>query len=294
MPYTNPDTMMEIANILNDFDEESLLDIFKSQIIDDNDSYTSLPVNQFQPLYLSYVNAKSIQNVDEDDILELDHRFQNICIGIIELISAKFGIEIDDEWISAHFNQLPAITVALYQFFVLDIFYIFLEVLNNYIVKNMDELVNTFSDSVQGKDSSTIANLNKLDPKYAVLASSMYDVTDYIFTLIDTEDLFKYLDSSYVPGMLIQKLYDEYVASGDLVSKFADIYKEDLGLRSKIVFELIYRIKKIGSLSYNGITNREIEIDVDTMAKTIELSQVEPEVENKSNKTIDDDDDGES
>lgn len=286
MPYTNPDTMMEIANILDDFDEESLIAILKSQIIDNEDLYTSLPVNHFQPLYLSYKRALNVEEIEEDDIEAIRNRFHRICISLIDIICTKYQIELDDEWISDHMAQIAPITLSLYQFFVLDIFYIILEILNNYIIKNMDTLSNTFADSIQQKDSSAIANLNILDPKYAVLASSMYDVTDYIFTILDTEQIFEYIDSSYIPGQIVKRLFNDNTLTGNLANTFGNIYKDNLSLRSKIVFELIYQIKKVGTLQYNGITNRNITVNIEELADKID----DVEIPQQKNYDIEDDD----
>jgi hypothetical protein len=45
--------MEEVANILEDFDEDSLKDLFKSQLERVKDSYNALPINHFHPLYRS-------------------------------------------------------------------------------------------------------------------------------------------------------------------------------------------------------------------------------------------------
>lgn len=287
MPYTNPDTMAEIANILEDFDETTLVEIFKGQIIDNDDMFTSLPVNQFQPLFISYKSAMNTQDVEEDDIELIQDRFKRICINIIDLICVKYGIEIEDGWLEEHNSRLPSVTLSLYQFFVLDIFYVFLEILNNYIIKNMDSLSNTFADSIQQKDSSAITNLNIMDPKYAVLASSMYDVTDYIFTLMDTEQVFEYIDSSYIPGAILKSLFNDNILTGDIANTFGSIYKENISLRSKIVFELIYQIKKVGSLQYNGITNRTVEINTEEILSDEENE--DPTAKKEPNTDIEDD-----
>lgn len=276
MPYTNPDTMIEVANILDSFDEENLLEIFKSQIMS-NEDYTSLQINHLAPLYLSYKRIMSIEDIEEDDVINVQTRFQNICMAIINLICNKFNIEIDTNWIETNYGKLPAFTMCMYQFFVLDIFYVILRSLNNYISKNIDELSSAFSDAIQNKDVSTITNLKTMDPKYAVLASCMYDVTDYAFTMMDSDLIFEYIDNKYVPGAVLDRLMDDGTITGDFANVFANIYKENLALRSKITFELIYKIKKEGYLTYNPLIMREDQLNQNT---DFEVSQTTENSEN--------------
>lgn len=252
MSYTNPDTLMEVANILESFDEESLREIFKAQIID-TEGYTDLQINHLAPLYSSYQRVMKIEDIDEEDADKIRVRFNRICMAIINFICAKFNIEVDTNWIETNYGKLPALTMCLYQFFVLDIFNVMLRSLNNYISKNIDDLFNAFADSIQGKDVSTSTNMKIMNPKYAAIVSSMYDVTDYTFTMMDSETILEYIDNKYTPGAVINNLMDTGVITGDFASVFANIYKDNLALRSKITFELIYKIKEQGYLTYNPL-----------------------------------------
>lgn len=259
MPYTNPDTMTEVANILEDFNEETLREIFKTQIIQE-DSYISIPTDHFIPLYKAFTRASYIDSISPDDLDRIQREYFGICQSIIGYICVKYGIEVDDEWTSTHVGKVPALTLSMYQFFVLDFFYIVLSVLNNYIAKNIDDLFNAFSDAVQNKDASTLTHLKYMDPKYAAIASSIYDVTDYAFTMLDNETFFDYLNPSYGNRTILKKMTDDGALTGDFVRKFADIYKENLALRSKISFELVLKIKEQGSLPENQlvISNDEL------------------------------------
>lgn len=252
MSYTNPDTLMEVANILESFDEESLREIFKAQIID-TEGYTDLQINHLAPLYSSYQRVMKIEDIDEEDADKIRVRFNRICMAIINFICAKFNIEVDTNWIETNYGKLPALTMCLYQFFVLDVFNVMLRSLNNYISKNIDDLFNAFADSIQGKDVSTSTNMKIMNPKYAAIVSSMYDVTDYTFTMMDSETILEYIDNKYTPGAVINNLMDTGVITGDFASVFANIYKDNLALRSKITFELIYKIKEQGYLTYNPL-----------------------------------------
>ena len=252
MSYTNPDTMTEIANILEDLDEDILRDLFKSQIISD-ENYTNLQVNHFQPLHYSYKRAMSMDGVEEDDIANIKTRYFNICISIIKFILEKYQLEIDESWVNDKYGSVPSLAMGLYQFFVLDIFHVILESLNNFITKNLDTLYNAFIDIIQNKDVSISTNLKIMDPKHAVIASCIYDVTDYSFSMMDPESFFDYIDNKYVPGLLVGKLIKDGIITGDFVNVLASIYKDNLVLRSRISFELVYRIKERGYLQYNSI-----------------------------------------
>jgi hypothetical protein len=92
-----------------------------------------------------------------------------------------------------------------------------------------------------------------MDTKYAAIVSSMYDVTDYAFTMMDSETIIEYIDNKYTPGAVIRNLMDNGVITGDFANTFANIYKDNLSLRSKITFELIYKIKEQGYLTYNPL-----------------------------------------
>lgn len=263
MAYTNPDILQEVANILDDFEVPTIIDLFKDQIITEA-SYTTIPVDQFESLYQKYKMAVELNAVEEDDIDEIRNRFKTICISIVKFIEAKFGIEVDLDWFDTQNASLPAVTLALYKFFVLDLFYIIIGVLNNYISKNLDELNDAFSAVLNNKDVTVQANLKTLEPKYATIASAIFDVTDYSFTMMDNDSIFEYMNLEYQPAGIIQKLLSEGVIVGDFTRHIADIYKENLELRSKVAFELVYRIKTQGSLPIQPIEPQTAEIPGET------------------------------
>lgn len=251
MAYTNPDTLQEVANILDDFDEATLIEIFKSQIVQD-DSYVKIPVNNFEPLYISYKKALELDSVEEDDIEAIKERFQNICVSIIQFIEAKFNLSVDMQWVESQFGNLPTLTMALYRFFVIDIFYIILAILSNYITKNLNELYDAFKGVPQRKDVATVTNMKTMSPVYALIVSSLFDVTDYAFSLLDNDVLFDYITPDYNPASVIHGCVEQGVITGDFTRTIADIYKENLELRSKVTIELAYRIREHGYLPENA------------------------------------------
>ena len=263
MAYTNPDTLQEVANILDDFEVPTIIDLFKDQIILSS-SFITVPVNQFDPLYEKYKRATEIDAAEEDDIDEIRNRFQTICVSIVKFIEAKFGIEVDLDWFDTQNASLPAVTLALYKFFVLDLFYIIIGVLNNYISKNLDDLNDAFAAVLNSKNVTVQANLKTLEPKYAVMVSAIFDVTDYAFTMMDNDSIFDYINPNYQPAAILKKLMEDGVVVGDFTRRIADIYKENLELRSKVVFELVYRIKTQGYLPVQPIEVNEARAPEDT------------------------------
>lgn len=258
MSYTNPDTMVEVANILESFDEDNLQDIFRHQIIDD-DGYTDLKINHLAPLFRSYQRVNNMPDVDEDDLENLNGKFHRICLAILNYISSKYNISFDTNWLETNYSKLAPITMCMYQFFVLDIFKIILNALNNYISKNINDLYDAFSLSANSKDVTTITNMKIMDLKYAVIVSTLYDVTDYSFTMMDNESFLDYLEKLYTPAIIIHRLIDDGTITGDFANTIANIYKENLSLRSRITFELINRVRENGYLKYNPLIINRVE-----------------------------------
>ena len=259
MAYTNPDTLQEVANILDDFEVPTIIDLFKDQIIHSS-TYSTTPVDQFDPLYQKYRRATEMDAVEEDDIDAVRERFKTICISIIKFIEGKFNLEVDLDWFDTQNASIPAVTLALYKFFVLDLFYIIIGVLSNYISKNLDDLNDAFSSVLNNKNVSVLANLKTLEPKYAVMASAIFDVTDYSFSMLDNDSIFEYINPEYQPAAILHKLLEDGVIVGDFTRRIADIYKENLELRSKVTFELVYRIKEQGYLPVQNIESPDTEV----------------------------------
>lgn len=295
MPYTNPDTMAEIQNIIDDFDPETQRSLFKDQIIN-NTSYLQIPVNYFSPLYTAFEKARELENVDPDHIDTITREYYGTCRSILDYICSKFTADpteplaLDDDWMETHVGQLPAVAMAFYQFFVLDIFYVILEVMNNYIYKNLDSLFDVFGSSIQSKNVSAATNMKKMSPKYAAIATAIYDVTDYAFQMLDVDSFFTYVDQNYVPGKVICRLVSDSILTGDFIRKFADIHKEDIDFRSRIGCELQLRIIKMGHLTQTSITTPDGGIE---KAKQLAVAEGEPEPATESFATIDSDVDSE-
>lgn len=252
--YTNPDILNEVANILDDFDLDVIRDIFATQI-DDDDSYTEICQNQLKPLTISYQHVLELgDDTDPEDVEVLKERYNNICIMVIDMICRKYGLEFDFDWFETRPGTLSKTATDLYQFFIIDIFYIILGVLNNYIEDNAESISDAFAGvTTNSRDVSNIMNSKTIDPKYVTILANMFDVTDYAFMNMDNDTFFDCISGQYAPAVAVKTLLDDGVLSGDIVRTLADDYKRNLALRSKIAFELIYRIKERGYLKKNPI-----------------------------------------
>ena len=253
MPYANPDTIQEVATILDDFDHGTLVELFKSQILPE-DTYVSIPIDNYEPLIISYHRALNLENVESDDIQLIRRRFTALSESILKLIEMKYNITFDFDFIESHFDNLENITKSVYHFFVLDIFYIIVGILNNYIHENDDKLYEEFQAFSQRRDVSTLTNMKTMTEKYAVILSSIYDVADYSFSLLDNDLLFDYLSKDYEPAKVIKNLLDRGILVGDFTRVIADLFKSNIELRAKVINEIAVRIYEKGYLEDNPIT----------------------------------------
>ena len=82
-----------------------------------------------------------------------------------------------------------------------------------------------------------------LSEEVSTLASNIYDVTDFIFTKLDGSIALTYCDKENLAAAVIKKLLDESIISNDFLTAIADIYKNNVNLRSRICFDIVFSIK---------------------------------------------------
>ena len=83
----------------------------------------------------------------------------------------------------------------------------------------------------------------ELSEEMSIIASNIYDVTDFIFTKLDGSTALTYCDKDNLAAAVIKKLLDEGNVSDDFLTAIADIYKNNVNLRSRIGFEIVFAIK---------------------------------------------------
>lgn len=252
--YQNENQNLELSEILDTFDTEEITLIVESQIIDPKfDMIGDSSVDQFSPLKTRYEGIVE-ENEDPDILRDVQSRFLSICGIFLDAIESKFAIKVSDEWKEYHFNDIPDVTEALYNTFVMNFLTHLEDVLFRYILQNRVQLFNLFEDNRNRKDASTISKKKELEIEDAVILANIYDICAWILDNLSVEDWFKYSDLEEVNLALIHSLYE----SGDIMdseegdppvpvsfaTRMADIFKKDTSVKGVLCFNLSNRLMK--------------------------------------------------
>lgn len=234
------DTISEIVGSMNIGELHTL---FTEQIINEEEDYISPVFDQFQPIYRNFLALSEIKEEDQDDVQIAREQFFKICRSIINLITEKFNIIIDPDYLDDNTDKVPGLTLSLYTFFILDFYSVVYEMIRNYLAENLVELSETFKFNTQNKDAVSNAYRKIFSEDMTNIVTNIYDISEYILSSLDPETVFEYLDEGYAPALILKVLYQKGVASGDFVRAFADIYKVNIPLKSKVCFDIINIIK---------------------------------------------------
>ena len=224
-------------------DVESNTALFYEQIMNEDEDYTSPKIDHFTELYQSFSEIFEDDTIPQDDLSTVTDQFTQICCHIINYINEKFDTDIEVESIMDASHNLPGITKAMYQFFIVEFYTNILSILKNYISENTASLYENFSELNQKKDVMTGYFKKELSEEMSIIASNIYDVTDFIFTKLDGSTALTYCDKDNLAAAVIKKLLDEGNVSDDFLTAIADIYKNNVNLRSRIGFEIVFAIK---------------------------------------------------
>ena len=217
--------------------------LFYEQIMNDDEDYTSPKIDHFTELYQSFSEIFEDDTIPQDDLATVTDQFTQICCHIINYINEKFDIDIEVESLMDSSHNLPGITKAMYQFFIVEFYANILSIMKNYISENLSSLYDNFSELNQKKDVMTGYFKKELSEEMSIIASNIYDVTDFIFTKLDGSTALTYCDKDNLAAAVIKKLLDEGNVSDDFLTAIADIYKNNVNLRSRIGFEIVFAIK---------------------------------------------------
>ena len=217
--------------------------LFYEQIMNEDEDYTSPKIDHFTELYQSFSEIFEDDTIPQDDLATVTDQFTQICCHIINYINEKFDTDIEIESIMDASHNLPGITKAMYQFFIVEFYTNILSIMKNYISENLSSLYNNFSELNQKKDVMTGYFKKELSEEMSIIASNIYDVTDFIFTKLDGSTALTYCDKDNLAAAVIKKLLDEGNVSDDFLTAIADIYKNNVNLRSRIGFEIVFAIK---------------------------------------------------
>ena len=217
--------------------------LFYEQIMNEDEDYTSPKIDHFTELYQSFSEIFEDDTIPQDDLATVTDQFTQICCHIINYINEKFDTDIEVESIMDASHNLPGITKAMYQFFIVEFYANILSIMKNYISENLSSLYDNFSELNQKKDVMTGYFKKELSEEMSIIASNIYDVTDFIFTKLDGSTALTYCDKDNLAAAVIKKLLDEGNFSNDFLTAIADIYKNNVNLRSRIGFEIVFAIK---------------------------------------------------
>ena len=217
--------------------------LFYEQIMNEDEDYTSPKIDHFTELYQSFSEIFEDDTIPQDDLATVTDQFTQICCHIINYINEKFDTDIEVESLMDSSHNLPGITKAMYQFFIVEFYANILSIMKNYISENLSSLYDNFSELNQKKDVMTGYFKKELSEEMSIIASNIYDVTDFIFTKLDGSTALTYCDKDNLAAAVIKKLLDEGNVSDHFLTAIADIYKNNVNLRSRIGFEIVFAIK---------------------------------------------------
>lgn len=239
----NEGVFIEVSDILDSFDLAEIQKLISEQI---NTNYTSdeytPTIDFFKPLYYNYAKL-SKYDIDEDTRKQAESKFYMICFSLLRAILSKFDIEIDHDWLSDHYSDIPGITIAFYSFFVLDFNTNLYELLVNYINTNSVEISKIFESLKIKKDASSMSNRKNLSNQMALIISNIYDISDWIFQALTEQDYFEYLNNSYVPVRFLSEMYKDDRISANFAAVIYNIFHSNITLKSEICFKYISQVK---------------------------------------------------
>ena len=218
--------MVVASNLLEEMDFDGLNRVIAEQILNRDGDYTTPEIDHLTDIYDHYCQFLEMEDIDENDRKMVSDRMTELFFIIITSINDVFDTDIDTEEIMGK-----------------DFYANIKSIMCNYIKANLRQLYDTFSELGMKKDIVTATHKKILSEEMAVIASNPYDITDYIFTMLDPETAVKYCDEGYIAGGIILQLLDNNTISGDFIRNIADKYKHNVDLRAKICFDILHAIR---------------------------------------------------
>lgn len=250
--YQTNNANLELSEILDTFDTNEISLIVDSQILDPKfDMLGDASVDQFSPLKNRYEGIIEV-NENPDILEEVQARFLSICDIFLDALERKFSIKVSDEWKETHRNDIPEVTGAIYNTFVLNFITNMEDVLFKYILKNKMDIFRAFEDDRNKKDASTIAKKKNFNIEDAVILADIYDICAWILDNLTVDSWFEYSDLEEVDMALIHSMYEstdlmdseegDPPVSVTFVDKLTEIFKKDTSVKGVLCFNLINRL----------------------------------------------------
>lgn len=250
--YQTDNANLEVSEIMDTFNIEEVSIIVDSQILDPRfDMVGDSSVDQFSPLRHRFEGIVE-ENEDPDILMEVQERFLSICGIFLDAIEKKFSIKVSDTWKETHRNDIPDITEALYNTFVLNFLTNIEDVLFRYIIKNKMSIYQVFEDDRNKKDASTIAKKKVFNIEDAVILADIYDICAWILDNMTVEKWFEYSELDEVDMALIHSMYestdlmdsevDDDSSAINFVEQITTIFKKDTSVKGVLCFKLTNRL----------------------------------------------------
>lgn len=237
----------EISDILETFDKTEINSLIDNQLYTDHYSMDKI-TDHLMPLYVRWRSIMENTEVVEEIKLSTQSHFIELCEYILKNILKRFNMAIDDDWIELNQDDIPALTLAVYHYFVLNFTSNLYEVIMNYVMTNNKLIYDIFEEMENKKDASTINQKKKLSPKMAMIIANIYDISEWIIHQIDEENFFKYTNKDYALNDVIIDYINKGVISGDFMNEIIKIYLTNISLKSEICFTIISNAK-IGNMA---------------------------------------------
>ena len=238
---------LDISEVLEAFDPEDVRTMIQDQLALLDDDACEIMTDNFKMLYVKYASLTQQQSeIGPDMYQEAQERFFHICEIFIEEISKKLGFTIDHDYLNDNMANIPAMTLPIYLFFVLDLRSNVTNVLLSFIYRNTETLWETFKDRMQKHDSVTAVNRTSVDDQtMALIASNIYDVVNWCMTQMNTEMFMENMEHGYVALDPIKAMIEQGAIIGmeSFVDTLKDILTENIALKARICFDIICRIK---------------------------------------------------
>ena len=240
--------------ILDYFSIDEMKRVVNDQILNKTDyAECGIIVDHLKPMYARYKNIQvdTVAGITPEDVEESKEQFNIICAIFIDAICTKFGIQIDDFWYeNASADDLCALTLYMYTFFVVDFKMVVKNILINYIETHSESIVEMFdANQTNTKGATYNALKNELSGDYALISANIFDTILYVLDTIDAEDVFKYAPEDYEPVGSLREMFDEGRLSGEFNEKIYEIVKSNSALKSSLAFEIISYFREAHSVA---------------------------------------------
>lgn len=237
-----PSNTFEVADLLETFDKSEILKLIEDQL--NTDQYTLEKItDHIQLLYVKWRSIMENPEIVEEIKVTADKKFKEICEDTIKLILNKFGMTIDDDWFDLHQNDVPALTMVLYHYFVLDFTSNIYDLIMNYIMTNYKLIYEVFESMEDKKDASTINQKKKLSSKMALIIANIYDISEWIIGQIDEKSYFNYADADYALTDIFRDYIDCGIITGSFMNQITKLYLTNISLKSEVCFTIISNAK---------------------------------------------------